>query len=387
MTSEWKNRVDSPHVVLLFAVIAYGTFILVRLAVHAWDVSYFVTAGDAFTNPVDAPKGLTVLRGARGHDGQFYYRLALDPFTNHVTDYGITLDLPAYRQQRILYPVLANVLSFGNIDAVPVWMLAINYAGICAIAWVGANYARALGLHAASGLVFACYPGFVLTLARDFTEILAAALLLTTLWLARANRTGASAVFASLAVLARETTVLTAASFAGVSFWHSWKRRRLDRKGLFIAPIVVCAAWQVYLRLNWGYFPSRDTGTLGVPFVSFASSLLDKASFASGQTIAGFLQMLLVAGFAVAAGLAWRDSSAAPHEKFAWVLYAALACVVSGNVWSEDWSFLRNLWELYIFSAVILLRSASRAKRPLFACWGALWLFELVLRTDLHKAL
>lgn len=410
-------KLNSPRFVLLFAAIVYAVFILIRLSVHDWDVTYFVTAGDVYTDPVNAPNGLHILRGATGHDGQFYYRFALDPFTNRVTDYGITLDLPAYRHQRILYPVLVNLLSLGHVSAVPFWMLAINYIGICAIAWFGSKYAQTLGLHAAWGLAFACYPGFVLTLARDFTEILGASLLITTLWLLRTNRTKTGIIFGTLAVLARETTMLASAAVTGVAILSLLPPRLLptpirnviprllprnleDARNrvptsqpyfsihlLYAIPVTAGIAWQLYLRYNWGHFASADTGTMSLPFVSFFTSLYDKTSFATGQQIAGFVQMLLVAAFTIAAAFALRSSTAAPHEKLAWLLYFALTCIVSGNVWSEDWSFLRNLWELYVFGAVILVTSTSRAKVPLFTCWGALWVFEFVLRMDLHKAL
>ncbi len=410
-------KTNSPIFVLLFTAIAYAVFILIRVGVHDWDVTYFVTAGDVYTDPVNAPQGLHIMHGATGHDGQFYYRFALDPLTNRVTDYGITLDLPAYRHQRILYPVLVNLLSLGHVSAVPFWMLAINYIGICVIAWSGSKFTQSLGLHAAWGLAFACYPGFVLTLARDFTEILGASLLITTLWLLRTNRAKTGVVVGTLAVLARETTMLASAAVTGVAILSSIPsyllptpiRNVIPRRQprnledaqhsastnqpysrvhlLFAIPIVAGVAWQLYLRYNWGHFASADTGTMSLPFVSFFSSLYAKTSFATGQQIAGFVQMLLVAAFAIAAALALRTSTAAPHEKLTWLLYAALACIVSGNVWSEDWSFLRNLWELYVFGAVILMTSSSRAKVPLFACWGALWVFEYLLRMDLHKAL
>ena len=60
------------------------------------------------------PKNLTVTRGNVGHDGQFYYRFALNPFTSKITEYGVTLDAPAYRQQRILYPAVTWALALGN---------------------------------------------------------------------------------------------------------------------------------------------------------------------------------------------------------------------------------------------------------------------------------
>lgn len=110
-----RRRFDHAGFVFAFAMIAYAAFIAVRLAAHSWDVSYFVTAGDEMTNPKDAPKDLYIARDSPGHDGQFYYRLALDPITNKVMDYGVTLDLPAYRHQRILYPGVTNLSSLGNV--------------------------------------------------------------------------------------------------------------------------------------------------------------------------------------------------------------------------------------------------------------------------------
>jgi hypothetical protein len=42
-----------------------------------------------------------------GYDGQFFYRLALEPFSTAERVDGIAFDAPAYRQQRIGYPLLA----------------------------------------------------------------------------------------------------------------------------------------------------------------------------------------------------------------------------------------------------------------------------------------
>lgn len=379
------KQLSTPAATTAFVAVAYLVFLIVRLANHEWDASYFVTAGDAFTNAAEAPPSLHVLRNQQGHDGQFYYRLALDPFTNKVTDYGITLDLPAYRHQRLLYPLLVHALSLGKPVLIPFWMIAINYVGLCFIAWNGSRLMRSHGLHACWGLALACYPGFVLALARDFNEILAAAFAVYGLYLVSRERHGAAAAMMTLGVLARETGVLVPVAIV----LSELARRARGKQGQpltpYAAPILAGILWQLFLRYNWGHFAVSDTGTMGWPFASFLASLVDKMAFASGQQIAAFIQMLMVAGFAIAVGLSWIKSSALLHEKIAWLLYAALACIVSGNVWSEDWSFLRNLWELYAFGAIIMAATHSRLRAPLFASWAALWLFELLLRTDLHK--
>ena len=370
---------------VVFVATAYLLFILVRLAVHDWDLSYFVTAGDKFTDPKLAPRSLHVIPDAHGHDGQFYYRFALDPFTNTITDYGITLDLPAYRHQRILYPVLANLLSIGILSLVPFWMIAINYFGLCAIAWTASKLMQSHGLHALWGLAIACYPGFILTLARDFTEILAAAFVLAAVLSATRQQPWRAAILLSFGVLARETSLLVAVALGLAGIIARMRGDRTRAFAVYAIPVSIGIGWQLYLRYNWGHFAASDTGTMGLPFTSFVQSIIEKMSFASGQQTAAFFQMLLVAGFAVSVGIAARSSRANLHEKLSWLLYCGLACVVSGNVWSEDWSFLRNLWELYAFGAIILAASHSRARAPMFGCWAVLWLFEFALRMDVHK--
>ena len=54
--------------------------------------------------------------GTEGYDGQFIYYIARDPAPERVAGY---LDVPAYRYQRILLPLLARLLALGRIDWIP----------------------------------------------------------------------------------------------------------------------------------------------------------------------------------------------------------------------------------------------------------------------------
>ncbi len=100
-----NSRLNSPLFTGVITLIAYLAFLLTRLSLHGGDPSFFVTAGAFFVDRQSAPASLSILNGSHGYDGQFYYRLALDPFPAQRTNFGITLDVPAYRQQRILYPI------------------------------------------------------------------------------------------------------------------------------------------------------------------------------------------------------------------------------------------------------------------------------------------
>jgi hypothetical protein len=380
-------RFDTPWAPTFFSAAAYLVFVLARLAMHDWDASFFVTAGDKWSNPAEVPPNLSVMRDTGGHDGQFYYRFALNPFSTRVTENGITIDLPAYRNQRFLYPFVVWTLSFGNARAVPLLLIAVNYAAVCVLTWCAARYLQVRGLHALYGLAIGCYPGFVLTLARDFTEVFSGAFLMAGILLGARERHGWAALVLALGVLARETTVLY--SVATIAGWV-YALRSSDRqwaKASYLAPVLVCVGWQLRLRYVWGHWASTSTGATAWPFVDYFRSLWEKTAFASAHQIVCLGAMLLIGAYAVVVALNVRRSNAGANEKLAWALNVGLASVVSVNVWGEDWSFLRNLWELYVFGTITLLLSPSRTKPVFLVAWGALWFIEWAVRMDLHNLL
>ncbi len=75
-----------------------------------------------------------------GYDGQFFYRLALNPLNFHHTAYGITMDRP-YRFMRIGYPALTWLVSAGQHSLVPVMLVVVNIAAIGALGYLGARFA------------------------------------------------------------------------------------------------------------------------------------------------------------------------------------------------------------------------------------------------------
>ena len=118
------SALDRPVLAAVFTAAIYAVFIYLWLLASGYDASVFVQAGDRLTDP--AAVSIHVLPNSLGYDGQAYYRLALDPFTSRQDAYGIHLDNPPYRQQRILYPLLGWILSFGHAAALPVVLRALS---------------------------------------------------------------------------------------------------------------------------------------------------------------------------------------------------------------------------------------------------------------------
>ncbi len=385
MDSPLNSPLNSPKVSLGITAAAYLLFIVLRLALSGYDPSHFVTAGDRFCDPALVPENLSVLNDSAGYDGQFYYRLALDPFTSKQTDFGITIDDPGYRQQRILYPLTVWAVSLGRPELVPSAMILVNYLAICLMGWVGGLYARSMGRHALWGLAFAFYPGFLLSLARDLTEVLSASLMLTGLLLVRRERHLSAALLLSLATLARETALPAAAGL--VLIWLYEKLKNKSKQGaaplLFLLPLIFYSLWQVWLFQQWGALPllSRDelTGS-PLPFSDFITSFLHNASLETHHQRLWFAEMCFLTAFAVTALYSLRSSSARPHEKLSWLLYGVLVSTLSRLIWVEDWGFMRILSEFYVLGTIVILGSQSKLKLPVFACAALLWLILFSIR-------
>jgi hypothetical protein len=369
----WR-RVDSPQFTVLIAAILYLAFLGARLEKHGFDASFFVTAGDLLVDS-NAPKSLTVLKGNTGYDGEFYYRLALDPFTTDRTAFGITLDTPRYRHQRILYPLIVWALSFGREEAVPWLLIIVNFAALCVIAWLGALFARTAGRHSLWGLVFPLYAGFLLTLARDLGEIVEAAFVLGAVLCVMKRRHAWAAGLLALAVLAKETALLVAA--AGFVAWLAGRRRRPAevRSSLFLLPFSVFALWQVLLARIWGASPARDIqNNVGMPLLSFVRFSSDAFGLNGDFHVKQSIELLLILSLTASAAFSFRAAGCLRLVKASWLLYGALVFSLTGMVWCVDWAFFRAFSECYAFGAMILLTARPPVGMRVFPFWFAGWI-------------
>jgi hypothetical protein len=388
------SRLDDVRVPLAVTFIVYALFVVVKLSVHHFDPSYFVMTGLPACDPARTPPGLTVpSKDHGGYDGQFYYRLALDPFTSKGTEHGISFDLPSHRQQRLVYPFLAWALSLGHAERLPWILLAINFAGVVALGALAGRVARALGHHALVGLVVPFYAGYVFTLARDLTEIVAACFLVGTLLAARRGKVLAAAALATLAMLSRETTLVVSVALFSCALYALLRDRSRARVVAVVAyavPIATYAAWQIVLRYNWGRLPSdANSMSLSPPFVGLARFFVDAFTHAY---LLDLLHVALILAFGVVVLSRLRASGAPPHEKLAWFGYAVLLTLLRReSFWDDQCSYLRASAEYFVLGAFVLLSPlASAAPRPgtrgtlsiVFGLWIAVTAFHLFASSD-----
>jgi hypothetical protein len=157
-------------------------------------------------DPSSVPPRNRGLSQGNGYDGQFSYYMALD-FT-HARSY---MDYPSYRYSRVLYPVLARALSFGNPGLVPAALIVINWLALGGATLALAVWFRRRRLSPWLALLVGLYPGLLLGVQRDLTEPLAYALVAAGIYLfdfGGRRRLLWSGLAFGLAGLARQTTIV-----------------------------------------------------------------------------------------------------------------------------------------------------------------------------------
>jgi hypothetical protein len=362
----------------------YLALIHARLVLNEHNPAVFAPIGTTFVDPAALPTGYVVVDG-NGVDGQFYLRLALDPFTDRLTEYGIRIDNPPYRQQRILYPTLAWVLAFGHPDVVPSVLVAINFLGLCALAIIGGLLALHFGRHPAWGLFLPLYPGFVVSLVRDLTEIVAtcclgAALLVL---LRPRRRLWLVSLLLCCAALSRETTLLVPAGLLAASVPVIARRLGVPTLPWYVggAPLLVFSVWQAVMWGHWGT-PGLLAGgdNFARPLDGIVHFMTDTPLLvyppAAWMRVFELASGTLMALF-VLAGL--RQTRVNRCLQVAWVGYGVLGLLLSYAVWQYEWHVWRALVEWHLLGLVILLGTPWRlATLPLLALLP-LWVWNAML--------
>ena len=360
--SPWA-RLNRPIVPGVIAFLGWLGFALARWQIWAkGHLSLFIMAGHTYTHRDQLPRGLLLVPSA-GYDGQFYYRLALDPLNWNKTAFGITMD-QSYRYTRIGYPILAWLVSLGQHQLVPLALVVINLLGVAAMAFLGGMFARESGRHALWGLAFAAYFGLVISVGRDTAEPLAEACMLGGLLAYRRSKPILCTVLFMVGAVTRETILLAPAAIA-VTRLVAMARRQV-RPGLadltWVVPAGVYGVLEVAVHfVVKGEFPLLANGSrnLAAPF----TAMLDALTFDIRHINTAHLSPIDIAlleyatlGIFVLAGLAVLLVTTAPaHERLAFVFFVLQLGLLSGQIWTSTFGDGRSLIEPYLLALILLL--------------------------------
>lgn len=310
-----------------------------------------------------------------GYDGQFYFALALDPTVTGAQS-PVTLDAAAYRQQRILFPLVAGFLGHGSQTAIPIIMAALN---IAALALLGVLAVRITPSRAIwPGLAVVLYPGFLFSTLHSTPEPIACCLVVAGVAGFRAGRLGLAAVLLTLATFTRETSLVVAVAVACVVARSllQGKSSRGESSGnplglaAAVLPIVAFLVWQLMLHSRWNAWPAVAGGQqLGVPFRGLLSVIGERMRM-GGDLRANGYDILLLAGFALLViGLLRALPSEVTFTALVAGGYFLLVLCASEPIWEYRGGFLRALSEFYVFSILSIAHASPRRSTTVSVYW------------------
>lgn len=356
---------DSPAIVALVAGVGGLVFVIGRLVVAAHgNASVFIVVGTAHAYSDLLPRSIVIQRGT-GYDGQFYFRMALDPADLARSALGIRLDTYS-RLERIGYPAIAWLLAAGRRSLIPDTLIVTNVLALSALGLGGGFLARDSGRHAMWGLTLPGFWGYLWSAGRDLTEITAAAFLMLGLVAYRENRSVLAGVLLLGAVLSKESAayvVVVIALTRLVSRVTGRDRRPLGRTDVaWGLPLLGFVGWQAVVFAGTGSVPIRASGNanIGAPFVGMADGLHRYvAALPSTASLLWIGELTVLVVLVVAAAASIRFTTAPLHERLAWVAVVLIAIVAAPGIWLGDVGF-RSLDDVYLFSWILLFGTTRR---------------------------
>ncbi len=234
------HRTRPWHIVVLFCLI----YLSVIFAVYEGDIKAFVVPGSNYypdcpdiNIALDTPGGTE-----EGYDGQFAYYIAIDP-----TDAPNCMDVPAYRYQRVLLPVLGRLFGLGHGDLVPLVFVVINLLALAGSTALLERLLEDLEVNYWFAITYGLFFGLVISVRLSTTEPLAYGLVVLAIWFARQEHPWLVALALLAAAFTKETIGLFVAGFL---LFYALERRWRDATRLTLVVGIPFTLWQLYLY-NW----------------------------------------------------------------------------------------------------------------------------------------
>jgi hypothetical protein len=364
--------------VFSLTVVLYAMLLCGFLAGNHAPIGAVIHVGKKFARNtrIDSRIPICINSGGDGYDGQFSYRLALDPWYSDTT-LGPRIVPPAYRHQRILYPLVVWMLSLGHRDFVPYLLVIVNLFALGLLSVLGAFLVKRNGCSPWWGLCFSVYPGFIFSVLHDLPEPVSILSLFAGLLLLRENRPRWAALAFSCSVLSRETTCVAMVVIACAGFVQLLRREKSTVHIPWycgVVPLAVFTLWQMVLRVKYGEFSYvQGTGNFTLPLVSYIHKCI--LTINNFRNINNDFDLLLLAGFF---WLVWtaitRLKTSLFHEKLIFISYVIFALFFSDYILEYRGGFLRVFSELYLMSVMIILGNRHSKDKYLTALWAGLFI-------------
>ncbi len=337
--------------IAIAAILILGVFVTLVLMSHSYNAEVFTLSGTQFR--------LADAQGTKGYDGQFAYYMAIDPHSAYRN-----MDEPGKRYQRILFPILAWLLSLGGIPSIVPWvMIGINLAAVTITTSLLAIMLSERGANPWFALTYLFYIGVLFSIRADLNEPLAMLLCLVGWYAYQKRLTWQAILLFALGGLAKEIALIFPFAIAA---WELISARW--RKGLSILcfSFLPFSALFLVLQKIWGN-STASLLPLWLPF-SGVAVLQDRAFlFVEGLWVLfpiGILMIFLIKD------LLDRNRKHWNLETFMLLINVACLSIMPYQTWEDPLAVLRSALPFLLAAIIWMAQNHKRILPYAAALWG-----------------
>ena len=376
------NNIATATILLLL------TFVSLRFAVGGFNASHFVVAGSDYVVASETPNTILVKDG-QGYDGQFFYRYALNPLNFNKTAYGITVDEPSYRMQRIAYPAIVWALSLGNPKLVPPLMVLVNLLAFLGIIFFVLKLAKKLTVSTSYAIVPLFLYGLFMSLSRNLGEVVELFFFMGSVYYLFKKQTLMVLCFALLTLLTRETSIIAILFLLLALAISHYKNKEYLFSLLPILPLIAWLAWRIYVLKNMDSANlQQGYNHIGLPFKGIYDGMRLNWHFETPKQIAEtffytiylFWQtwfVVIIIKRSINYGV--KPMQTSMFLQLGYLAWLLLAILFSATIYADDWGFVRvfSLWNLI---GILLLMLYKQKLGKVFITYSSVLLCLTLVR-------
>jgi hypothetical protein len=305
------------------------------------------------------------------------------------------VDVPWYRYQRILEPLVVRGLAFGSASLVPWLMLAASWIAVVVGTWAIASWLVSRGRAPGWALLYGFWPGLSVTVRNDLTEGIAYGLVAVALLLVdspKRSRPLLAAALTGIAIFARQEVAIYAVMLAlGIGLGVLPQRRDVGVRSGRYRPALALKFVAVAIGPFCIYLALLSLWLRGVP-----SPISAPQAKPAPEIIADILMLIVpaiivLAVFVPRSVLEWRSSHVWAWSTYGVHVLALTGFMVVGQVGVHySWSY-STVFRYYIPVALGALlcygcvQGLSRARSIVLGCCFGLSLipFPILMATGL----
>lgn len=288
-------------------------------------------------------KGMVIFDDKGGYDGQFYYYVAMDPFLNK----GYFKN--AYRQQRILYPLIARLLAFGKESLLPHTLYITNLLalvlGMCFLILLLRQYS----LNPLWSLFYGLSPSSIMTVQYDLPSPVSIGLIIATVYFYINRNLFLTVVFMALSFLTREDSIVV---LIPMLLWDYQRNRQLKRILLLLSCLLPFFLWQLFVAAKIGNAPAIASAKV-ISLIPFSGIIgyIKTIEFHDVKQIGRQISTLFVFSYFVALSIIIIKKLTEARHLFYYVVaaYCFLAVFTVPSQWDNYNGLLRMFYGLFPF--------------------------------------